>query len=126
MKIGYADIVNQYHKNPHAMYLCFLVKKVFRGLDPDKVLKKIAVDTYGPFVGRIHYWFSIWFLEVTTLENMYPNIGDKLKIREFSTGEVGRLDSDPNQFTFEQRRALRIAVLTKLAQKYPNTQFDVE
>ena len=81
----------------------------------DRVMLYIAKDLYGPILGTIIYYWKRGTNPY--IESAFPSIFQKLEISEF--------DKQGNWYSksFVSRR---IAILKKLAEKFPNTKIFYE
>lgn len=127
MKIGYKEILEIYitHTTPNevgdvitdAPYICHVLSNEFgRDLNPRTVIRGIGMDVYGTFWGVVKYYHAI-FNDRLVLETIYPNLEVDIELQQPNDGAVSR---------FFNLRGRRIAILTKLAEKFPNRRFNVE
>lgn len=128
MKIGYKEILEIYitHTTPNGVggvitdtpYICHVLSNEFgRDINPRTVIRGIGMDVYGTFWGVVKYYHAI-FNDRLVLETIYPNLELDIELRgPYDDVTVSQL------FNLRERR---IAILTKLAEKFPNRRFNVE
>ena len=132
MQIKYADILEIYknYTKPEDdgslrfenLFICYALKEEFGDdMDTKQVMRAIAIDSYGPILGRVQIFFSAW--RSPTLEGMFPKLGDKLGIVWCGPKVVSYMEHTND---YKSRVEFRINVLTKLDKKCPNRTFDVE
>ena len=121
MKIGYKEIA-QIYDDSNCTYLCHAIELTYLdAINPDKVLHQISIDVYGPVFGRIRTLINklTWS---NLFETMFPNIGPILGLDHYTNEHVNDL---MNSYYDSKRRQFRLDVLHKLAERFPETQFEL-